>query len=280
MNDILFEKKSNKGIYIMGRRDDSIVGDIITMLLQSPWQVNLVFTGIVYGFLKFILPAIPIENVILKPMANALHLTAGWVALVFLAITAVTFIRSWSQSKKLERQTGLGSIAKLTWKEFEELLAEAYRRDGYEVIENFDAGADGGIDLKLRNKDELVLVQCKHWKARKVGVKIVRELYGVIHSEGANRGIVVISGNYTRDAIEFARGKPVTLINGEGLLNLLSQVQKSDNINNNVELEKKNPLCPKCNSTMVMRTAKRGANTGNQFWGCSKYPDCRGIVNI
>lgn len=283
----------NKGMHIMGRRNDSVAGDIITMLLKSPWQVNLIITGVVYGFLKFILPIIPIENVILKPMTNALHLTAGWWALVLLIITAVSFIRSLNQSKKLEhqtglrhpsrnleRQTGLKSIAKLHWKDFEYLMGEAYRRDGYEVIENFDAGADGGIDLKLRNKDELVLVQCKHWKEHKVGVKIVRELYGVIHSEGADRGIVVTSGNYTRDAIEFARGKSVTLINGEGLINLLSQVQKSDNIKTNQEQNKTNPCCPKCDSTMVMRTAKCGTNAGNQFWGCSKYPDCRGTVNI
>lgn len=38
------------------------------------------------------------------------------------------------------------------------------------------------------------------------------------------------------------------------------------------------PRCPKCGSEMVLRTAKSGANAGNQFWGCSKYPGCRGMV--
>lgn len=38
------------------------------------------------------------------------------------------------------------------------------------------------------------------------------------------------------------------------------------------------PHCPKCGSEMVLRTAKSGANAGNQFWGCSKYPGCRGMV--
>jgi len=40
------------------------------------------------------------------------------------------------------------------------------------------------------------------------------------------------------------------------------------------------PHCPKCGSEMVLRTAKRGDNQGGKFWGCSKYPECRGIVNI
>lgn len=38
--------------------------------------------------------------------------------------------------------------------------------------------------------------------------------------------------------------------------------------------------CPKCGSEMVLRTAKRGGNQGGQFWGCSKYPECRGIINL
>lgn len=37
--------------------------------------------------------------------------------------------------------------------------------------------------------------------------------------------------------------------------------------------------CPKCGEPMVLRTAKRGTNTGNQFWGCSTYPKCRAIQN-
>lgn len=40
------------------------------------------------------------------------------------------------------------------------------------------------------------------------------------------------------------------------------------------------PACPKCGAPMVLRTAKRGSNRGNQFWGCSKYfaTKCRGSL--
>lgn len=40
------------------------------------------------------------------------------------------------------------------------------------------------------------------------------------------------------------------------------------------------PVCPKCGSEMILRTAKSGANAGSQFWGCSTYPKCRGMVAI
>jgi hypothetical protein len=45
-------------------------------------------------------------------------------------------------------------------------------------------------------------------------------------------------------------------------------------------IEESSPRCPKCGSEMVLRTAKRGDNQGGKFWGCSRYPECRGIVNI
>jgi hypothetical protein len=46
------------------------------------------------------------------------------------------------------------------------------------------------------------------------------------------------------------------------------------------QVQESSPLCPKCGSVMVLRTAKRGDNQGGKFWGCSKYPECRGVLNI
>jgi len=45
-------------------------------------------------------------------------------------------------------------------------------------------------------------------------------------------------------------------------------------------VEDSSPRCPKCGSEMVLRTAKRGDNQGGKFWGCSKYPECRGVLKI
>jgi len=39
------------------------------------------------------------------------------------------------------------------------------------------------------------------------------------------------------------------------------------------------PVCPQCGSPMVQRQVKRGEKTGQTFWGCSKYPKCRCIVD-
>jgi restriction system protein len=53
------------------------------------------------------------------------------------------------------------------------------------------------------------LVQCKHWKIRKVGVKIARELYDLVASEKADGGILITSGQYTQDAHAFAEKLPL-----------------------------------------------------------------------
>jgi len=65
------------------------------------------------------------------------------------------------------------------------------------------------------NKNDLVFFDgCKHWKTKKVSVNIVRELYGVMKAKNADRGIVVTYGSFTQDASDFAKEKPIELVNG------------------------------------------------------------------
>ena len=109
----------------------------------------------------------------------------------------------------------------MSWREFEMLVGEGFRLQGYKVVETGGGGPDGGIDLVLtrpgRNGGEKFLVQCKQWRAFKVGVDVVRELYGVMAAKGATGGFVVTSGRFTEDAISFASGRNVTLVDGPKL---------------------------------------------------------------
>lgn len=47
-----------------------------------------------------------------------------------------------------------------------------------------------------------------------------------------------------------------------------------------VQTEQQELICPRCGSALVLRTAKKGENAGNQFYGCSNFPKCRYIQNI
>lgn len=40
------------------------------------------------------------------------------------------------------------------------------------------------------------------------------------------------------------------------------------------------PKCPLCGKPMIKRMAKKGFNSGKEFWSCSNYPTCNGTLNI
>ena len=206
-------------------------------------------------------------------------LSAGW--------KGVQFRRN--QQAFLKANIDLNWVRGLTWRGFERQLAEVYRQKGYQVEETGGGGLDGGVDLKLRKDGCTTVVQCKHWKTWKVSVKPVRELFGVMAAEGADSAIFIASGSYTSDALKFAEGKPIELIGQRGFLNLVRCFQRELQQHYRVESASKsqpasldtqtNPQCPLCQSPMRLRTAKRGKTAGSQFWGCSKYPDCRGTLD-
>jgi restriction system protein len=189
----------------------------------------------------------------------------------------------------------------MTWREFEQLVGQAFRQRGYHVSESGGNGPDGGIDLVLRKGSEKLLVQCKQWRATTVGVEIVRELYGLIAAEGATGGFVVTAGRFSLDATTFAAGRNIQLINGTILHGWLKQAQ-TQQAPPRIRPDKNpvrtpaaagkpsgqtrpppispaltdKPACPLCGKPMLLRLAKHGVNAGQEFWGCSGYPGCRG----
>jgi restriction system protein len=167
-------------------------------------------------------------------------------------------------------------VSSLSWRDFERLVAAHFERVGYTVEHTGSDGPDGGIDIILKRGRELTLVQCKQWRAQKVSVTIVRELYGVMAANGAARGIVVSAGEFTSDAQEFASGRNIDLISGEVLAGLLRHEGQQQPMSAPIST----PTCPACRSQMIMRTARKGAYNGQSFWGCRTYPACKAIVPI
>lgn len=177
----------------------------------------------------------------------------------------------------------------MSWQEFELLVGEAFRLQGYQVTDIGGGGADGGVDLVLRKGGDKFLVQCKQWKAFTVGVTVVRELYGVMAANGSAGGFVVTSGRFTDEANEFASGRNVKLIDGPRLFALIKQAQAERGVSAKAPAPLRviapvqaltQPPCPVCTKPMVMRTAKRGSALGNEFWGCSDFPACRGTRQV
>ena len=254
----------------MARKDESA----LNLLARLPWWVSVIMAGTAYFFLKYLVPTIPIENPILKAFSNAASIVAPLVCIVLLLPAIVSAINSFRRKRLLEDQKDLDSLKSLSWREFEELVAEAYRRQGYFVLENPGEGADGGVDLRLRKDGKKVYVQCKRWK-RNVGVKVVRELYGVVKAQKAAKGIIVTSGTFSSDAERFAKGKEIELVDGTRLLDLVADVQNKPQTQKAQALSK---TCPNCGRKMVLRTARKGTHAGEKFWGCTGFPECRTIL--
>lgn len=158
------------------------------------------------------------------------------------------------------------------------LVGEAFRRQGYRIEETGLGGADGGIDLRLSKNGKSTLVQCKQWRSQRVDVKTVREMYGLLAHHGADAVKIVAVGDFTPDAQRFAQGKPIDLIHGEALLAMIRDAQAPDSEQRSVphalpSASSTVPECPKCGTQMVKRTNRRSHES---FWGCPKYPSCRG----
>jgi len=284
------------------RTKTSLFDDLFFIASKLPWWAS---AAIAVG-LYFYLHSVAIAPAAISPDINQLSTTlqqtifkmaAGFgqylLPMIFAGGAVVSLLGRKKRRDLLESiaKPGGNTLASISWQQFEQLVGETFRRQGFTVQENDTGGPDGGIDLVLHREGERYLVQCKQWRAMKVGVSIVRELYGVMAAEGAVGGYVITSGRFTEEAKAFATGRNVRLVDGNELNQWVATSQRNRPISpapisepaTRIEptLEKSpDPTCPKCQAPMVMRTAKQGLNSGNRFWGCSRYPQCRGIQSI
>lgn len=153
---------------------------------------------------------------------------------------------------------------------------------GFEPRET-NIGADGGVDIRVYNahgehpdKPEAI-VQCKAWNSYKVGVKLVRELFGIMAAEKVDIGILITSNDFTGDARAFAAGKNIRLVTGTDFVQeilKLSDEKQQRLLDIALEGDYRTPTCPRCDVKMTLRESTQGRNAGGRFWGCVRYPKC------
>ncbi len=163
----------------------------------------------------------------------------------------------------------------IDWFQFEKLVAVVYRKLGYTVTRRGGANPDGGIDLVIEKDGQRLAVQCKQWKTWNVGVKAVREFLGALTDAGIQKGIFITLRGYSDDAKQLAEKHGIEILNEVGLAKMLEDMDARFDPETMAILNNTQKFCPKCESEMVLRTAKKGAGVGQTFWGCSACPRCR-----
>lgn len=261
----------------MAKRRESLVD----ALLVLPWWVSVVVSATAYVLLAFAAPRYFASNQYTAGFGIVAKNYASLVAGLFLLIGISSLVRALFIKRKFNNLASIEHVRQLSWRQFESIVGEAFRRHGYMVMENAVDGPDGGIDLVLRKDGAKFYVQCKQWKQAKVGVKPIRELYGVIGAGGAAGGFFVVSGEYTDEARDFARKCAIELIDGPALAEMIAQAREPEPFMDPTSRKRPeraiaDPACPACGGAMVRRTARRGAHAGRAFWGCTLYPRCRG----
>ena len=134
------------------------------------------------------------------------------------------------QSKDLEDSlVPESNLAAMEWEDFEHLVAQLFEwefgQNGVEVKVT-RASRDRGVDAVLFDPDPLRggtdVLQAKRY-TRTVDVSSVRDLYGTVMNEGANRGILITTASFGPDSYEFAKDKPISLVDGPNLLVMLQR---------------------------------------------------------
>lgn len=145
---------------------------------------------------------------------GALGLMTGSITLIW------TFYRLRINRIRLNNAKTLDGLLKLSPGEFEKLVATLFKANGHQA-QVLGGSSDHGVDiLVLSNEKEKWIVQCKRYNGS-VGEPVVRDLYGTMGHEGAQRAYLITTGSFTSQAKDWAVGKPIVLYDGPALIKLI-----------------------------------------------------------
>jgi restriction system protein len=172
----------------------------------------------------------------------------------------------------------LDLLKSLEWKRFEDLCNEYSRRKGMRT-ETTCLGADGGVDIRIYREDGVLMgiVQCKAWRTKEVGVRLIRELAGVMASEKVPHGVFITTSAFTKEAVTFAEKNGIILLDGPGFISAIKKLPPNEQ-ENLLQFatagDYSTPTCPHCGVKMILRKKY------SKFWGCRNFPKCKMTLQV
>ncbi len=203
---------------------------LVEFATRLPWWSGVIAAAGSWAVLQAITvhaAPMPVRDGVALPALHGLMMAAQvLVPVVFMTLalwSAWLNHRHQRNYNGVAEEEGASLLQKLSAREFENLVAEFFRRKGF-VVEQRGARMPGaGVDLVAGIGEDRYLVQCKHWRVQRVGVAVVRELCAVAGTEAAVGVFVVTSGSFTDEARRYVENNRITieLITGEQLRRMI-----------------------------------------------------------
>lgn len=178
---------------------------LFQILSHQPWWLTLLVAVLIFSIMQLVFPPL-----------------APFVALPFAAVAAYLAWRQLRAGPSVSVEERLAALRAMPWENFSLVVSEAYRRQGYAV----ETSTSAAFDFKLARNGRITLVQCRRWKVNQVGDAPVRELMAAMEKQNAYNCVCITAGAFSANAHEFARGRPVTLLAGSALAQLVGTIEK------------------------------------------------------
>lgn len=179
-------------------------GSLFALLVRSPFWVSLLIAGALFAVARNFLPV----------------LVAAATTLPFLGTAGFAGWRQFNTPSGSRVSETLGRLRAMTWGHFSALIAESFRREGYEI-----GGLEEGVaNFELHKNGYTTLLSCKRWKVVQTGIGPLRELYDAMQAREARDCIYVTAGEFTETARTFAMEKGMRLLSGTELAKLVGRV--------------------------------------------------------
>jgi len=203
--------------------------NIFDFLAQIPWWVSVTLSASFYLLLQYVIPYFENQGA----LVNEVHISLGpvfapVVALALLAPVTFSFLKSSRKKKLHDLREEIKSIQELSWPQLKKQVAEAYGHAGYLVLGTDPFTSDPSIDLVMRKSANLYLLQSRYWRNRKLGLREVKNLFSLMHEKQASGIFLLTTGIFTKKARRYAVGRPINLVDGIQLVELLDNIKKTE----------------------------------------------------
>ena len=246
---------------------------------KAAWAVLaiLAWAGVIVMF-----PAFGATGLGLQSLSPLLASGAPWIAAALVSGAALLVYRG----RRAHSLRALGSVAGLrglSRRDFQAALAASFSQQGY-VVETQTASA-GPITLLLRKSDRKILVQCRHRTDAQAGAEAIERLHEAMTAEGATGGLVVTYTALSAGARAVAADKPIGLIEGRAVLELLNRGRLPEPNAGGAIMRSEPQLgliltdipdCPLCGSPMLREQAQAEATARDAVWYCCSQRNCGG----